>query len=393
MKSLQSEESQFRLSLRKFDPIAFRKMKSLRYSLFLLLSVACSEPEPEDVLPTNLTLTFDIAQDGSRVVSVTATAKDAKYYLVSFGETVGATPDETTGGVPVTHIYAKKGTYTVTVVAHANEELFITETEEIVVPGVPPPAIDIVNVGYTTPATYDGMTLVWSDEFNVEELNSEDYVFETGNGTGGWGNNELEYYREENTSFKDGFLVITAKQEAYRGFNYTSSRIKTQGKKTFKFGRIDIRARLPKGQGIWPAFWFLGTNITTAGWPVCGEIDMMEMIGGNGREATVFGTLHWNSNGHVCTCDKPGFTLPSGTFNDEFHVFTMEWTETSIKWFVDDVQFNVIDTSPAGLNAFRNDYFFIMNLAVGGNWPGAPNNLTVFPQYLIVDYIRVFQED
>jgi beta-glucanase (GH16 family) len=369
-------------------------MKIFCFAFLILLSAACgSEPTAPVVAPTNLVLDVNIAQDGSRVVSVSATATGASFFRVTFGETFVETPTTVSSGVPATHQYQGKGTYTVTVKAHANEELFITETREVIVPGVPPPAVEIVNQGYATPATYDGKTLVWSDEFNGDELNLNDWVFETGNGDGGWGNNELEYYREENTGFKDGFLVITAKAEDYRNFHYTSSRIKTQGKKNFKYGRIDIRAKLPKGQGIWPAMWFLGSNITTVGWPASGEIDMMEMIGGNGRESTVYGTLHWNSNGHVCTCDKPGYMLPSGLFSDEFHVFTMEWTATSIKWFVDDVQFNVIDTSPAGLEAFRKDYFFIMNLAVGGNWPGAPNNLTTFPQYLIVDYIRVFQNN
>jgi beta-glucanase (GH16 family) len=368
-------------------------MRLSRFTLLFLIAASCSDPQPGLVQPSNLVLDIQIAQDGSRVVSVSATATDATYFLTSFGEDGAATPDKTTSGVPATHVYSKKGTYTITVAAHADENLFTSETKEIVVPCVPPPSIEISNTGYTTPATYPGMTLSWSDEFNGDELNTNDWVFETGTGSGGWGNNELEYYREENTSFKSGYMIITAKSEAYRGSNYTSSRIKTQGKKAFKYGRIDIRALLPKGQGIWPAFWFLGTNITSAGWPVCGEIDMMEMIGGNGRESTVYGTLHWNSNGHVCTCDKPGYILPTGTFNDKFHVFTMEWTDTYIKWFVDDVQYNVIDTSPGGLEAFRKDYFFIMNLAVGGNWPGAPNSLTVFPQYLIVDYIRVFQKN
>jgi beta-glucanase (GH16 family) len=370
-------------------------MKFPGVAAVLLALVSCSEgPDNVPVAPTNMFIDLKIAQDGSRVVSVTTTADNAKYILVSWGETAGEAPQQTTPGMGITHTYIKKGTYMITVAAHANEDLFITEQKEVIVPGPPAPAVEInTALGYTTPTTYPGMTLTWSDEFNGEEINKDVWVFEEGTGTNGWGNNELEYYREVNTAFKSGCLVITAKRENFVNSQYTSSRIKTQGKKNFRYGRVDIRAILPRGQGIWPAFWFLGSNITSVGWPSCGEIDMVEMIGGNNRENTVYGTLHWNSNGAVCTCDKPGYVLPAGTFNDKFHVFSMEWTDTYIKWFVDDVQFNVIDTTPPGLNAFRADYFFIMNVAVGGNWPGPPNENTPFPQHLVVDYIRVFQQD
>jgi beta-glucanase (GH16 family) len=371
-------------------------MKSRLLALLLLAALSCSEEPPEEtVAPTDLQVDVQVAQDGSRAVRVTATVTGAEYFQVLWGEP-GETPEKiaaTGGTTSLYHVYNRKGTYTANVEAHATETLFTGKEIQVVVPGVPPPPIEINMTGYTSPTTYPGMTLSWSDEFNGDEINKDVWVFEEGTGTGGWGNNELEYYREVNTSFKSGCLVITAKRENFSGSQYTSSRIKTQGKKNFKYGRIDIRAILPRGQGIWPAFWFLGSNINTVGWPTCGEIDMVEMIGGNDREKTVYGTLHWNSNGHVCTCDKPGYTLSSGMFNDQFHVFSMEWTETYIKWFVDDVQFNVIDISPAGLAAFRADYFFIMNLAVGGNWPGPPNENTPLPQYLVVDYIRVFQKN
>lgn len=136
----------------------------------------------------------------------------------------------------------------------------------------------------------------------------------------------------------------------------------------------------------------LGADISTVGWPKCGEIDIMEMIGGTAeREKTTFGTLHWDSNGHVCTCDKPGYIVPEGSLNDRFHVFTITWDESFITWYVDDIQFNKIDITPADLSEFKNPYFFIFNIAVGGNWPGNPNSSTTFPQHLIVDYVRVFQ--
>jgi beta-glucanase (GH16 family) len=246
--------------------------------------------------------------------------------------------------------------------------------------------------GFISPESYEGYQLVWRDEFEGDEI-SEDWTFEIGTGSNGWGNNELQYYRRENTTVKDGLLVIEAKRENFSGRQYTSSRIVTQGKQNFKYGRIDVRAALPKGQGIWPAVWMLGKNFPTVSWPFCGEIDIMEMIGGSasGRDNTVHGTIHWAHNGqHAQTGGAT--TLSSGIFADNFHVFSIIWTPTSIRWLVDDRQFHVVDISPSGLNAFREEFFFIFNVAVGGNWPGSPDSNTKFPQKMAVDYIRVFQE-
>ena len=164
----------------------------------------------------------------------------------------------------------------------------------------------------------------------------------------------------------------------------------TRGKQSFQYGRVDIRAALPKGQGIWPALWMLGSNFTSVGWPASGEIDIMEMVGGSGRENTVHGTVHWQHDGQHANFGGD-VTLPSGTFNDEFHVFSIVWTSSRITWYMDNQEYHAIDTTPAQLSEFRNSFFFIFNVAVGGNWPGSPDNTTTFPQYLIVDYIRVFQ--
>ena len=192
-------------------------------------------------------------------------------------------------------------------------------------------------------------------------------------------------------SRKDGYLIITAKQENFGGQNYTSSRIKTQGIESFQYGRIDIRAALPNGQGIWPALWMLGDNISTASWPGCGEIDIMELIGGNGyNDRTVYGTIHWDDNGHASYGGHN--SLPSGTmFSDEFHVFSIIWTSTSIKWLRDDIQYHEADITSSSLSEFHQNFFFIFNVAVGGNWPGSPDGTTIFPQKMIVDYVRVFQ--
>jgi beta-glucanase (GH16 family) len=341
------------------------------------------------VSPSNLTFTVDLPADNSGVVTVHAAAENTDEFQIYFGEeSVDAGTASESG--EASHQYGATGNYTIRVVAKNASVNTIEATQEVsltVLPVIPA-------TGYFTPESYEGMALIWADEFNGSVVNEDDWTFETGGH--GWGNNELQYYRKENTEIYNGNLVITARKEAFSGSNYTSSRMITKGKREFKYGRIDIRAALPKGQGIWPALWMLGANIGEVGWPKCGEIDIMEMIGGtaNGvvREKTVYGTLHWdNAGSHACTCDKPGHTLSSGIYNDEFHVFSMMWNENSITWYVDDVQFNTISITPAELSEFRDEYFFIFNLAVGGNWPGSPDNSTVFPQRLIVDYVRVFQ--
>jgi beta-glucanase (GH16 family) len=247
--------------------------------------------------------------------------------------------------------------------------------------------------GYSTPLTYPNLKSVWADEFSGTSLNENFWNYEIGNNNG-WGNNELQYYKKENTSVKDGYLIIQAKSESFSGQNYTSSRLTTQNKFNFKYGRIDIRAALPKGQGIWPALWMLGKNIPQVNWPKCGEIDIMEMIGGNGSGAgsdkTTYGTAHWDNNGSHA--QYGGNTkLASGIFNDEFHVFSIVWDAQKIVWYLDDKQFHIIDTTPAGLSEFQEEYFLLINLAVGGDWPGKPDGTTVLPQQMVVDYIRVFQ--
>ena len=250
---------------------------------------------------------------------------------------------------------------------------------------------DIPTTGYVTPLSYPGLTLVWNDEFQGATLDQSCWNYETGNGSGGWGNNELQYYKPDNTSIaQNDYLVIEAKEEVQSGFNYTSSRLTTQGKKSYKYGRVDIRAALPKGQGLWPALWMLGDNISTIGWPACGEIDIVELIGGGaGRDNRIHGTIHWEEGGHASYGNA--HTLSSGVFADEFHVFSIVWNSSQIIWYVDDIQYNVVDITPSGLSEFHEQFFFIFNVAVGGNWPGSPDASTVFPQRMIVDYIRVFQ--
>ncbi len=354
--------------------------------LAALLTSGCGGDDGEEtVMPEDLQVTTELSDTDIGKVTVTATARNATFFSIYFGEP-GSTINTTDG--TGTYTYTTSGTYTITVNAHSTPNDFITKTTQVTVD------IPLSDEGYTTPENYEGYALVWQDEFDAETLNTNDWTHEIGTGSNGWGNNELQYYRAENTTLDDGYLIITAKKENFSGSAYTSSRIITKGKKEFQYGRIDIRARLPRGQGIWPALWMLGNNISTVSWPKCGEIDIMEMIGGSGREKTVHGTLHWDNNGsHACTCDKPGHSLASGTFADKFHVFSITWDETEIKWYVDDQLFNTINITPEGLSEFHNEYFFIFNVAVGGNWPGNPDATTTFPQQMVVDYVRVFQPE
>lgn len=247
----------------------------------------------------------------------------------------------------------------------------------------------IPQTGFTSPTSYAGMNMLWSDEFDEDENLLENWTFEIGNGNSGWGNNELQYYRAENTSLVDGYLVIEAREENFGGRNYTSSRMITKGKFDFKYGRVDIRAALPYGQGIWPALWMLGSNFENVGWPSCGEIDIMEMLGHEPN--TLHGTTHWSNENDAHTFLTGTTILDAGTFNDEFHVFSIIWNENQIQWLLDDEVYHTIAINASSFSEFREEFFFIFNVAVGGNWPGSPDATTSFSQRMIVDYIRVFQ--
>ncbi len=246
--------------------------------------------------------------------------------------------------------------------------------------------------GYTTPTSYPGRNLVWSDEFDGDTLNTNNWNFEIGTGNNGWGNNELQFYRRENTFMYDGHLVIEARKEPFGGREFTSSRIQTLGKREFRYGRIDIRALLPEGQGLWPALWMLGRNITQIGWPACGEIDIMEIIGS--QPGRLIGTVHFGNSTAQRQFISGYKSLPNGRkFSEEFHVFSIIWEQNSIKWLLDDEQFFQYTPAQGGSAPypFNNHFFFIFNVAVGGNLPGSPDATTVFPQRMVVDYIRVFQ--
>lgn len=252
--------------------------------------------------------------------------------------------------------------------------------------------IPIDNAGYTSASNYAGMTLAWSDEFNGKTLNASNWTYETGGS--GWGNNELEYYTNntKNTFLTGGYLVIEARKETVGTNNYTSARLISKDKKTFTYGRIDFRAKLPKGQGLWPALWMLGNNIsqTGYGWPACGEIDIMELLGQDPQK--VYGTVHWGIAGQGSTHIGGNYTVSTGDFSSSFHVFSLQWDASKLTFLVDDAAYFTANKTDVGTNyPFDKPFFFIMNVAVGGNWPGNPNSSTTFPQRMIVDYVRVFQ--
>jgi len=246
--------------------------------------------------------------------------------------------------------------------------------------------------GYTTPNSYAGMTLVWADEFNGNQIDLNNWTHEIGNS--GWGNNELQYYTSssDNSYVSDGNLIIEAKEESISGSSYSSARMITAGKQEFIYGRIDVRAKLPEGQGIWPAIWMLGADIFTNGWPACGEIDIMELVGHEPNR--IHGTAHWGNQGNPSTYQGNGFTLSGGSkYSDEFNVFSIIWENDNIKWLMNDQEFFSISSANVTNTAypFNDNFFFILNIAVGGNWPGSPDGSTVFPQKMYIDYVRVFQ--
>jgi beta-glucanase (GH16 family) len=235
--------------------------------------------------------------------------------------------------------------------------------------------------------------LIWSDEFEgpAGQLpDSQRWQFDIGTD---WGNAQLEYdtNRPENVSLDgEGHLAITARQELFEGQEYTSARIKTKNLFERKWGRFEARVHLPLGQGIWPAFWMLGNDIDDVSWPQCGEIDIMEYRGHEPR--VLHGTIHGPGyagdnaigNSHV---------LAQGGFNLGFHEFAIEWNETGITWFVDGHIYHSVTPSelPAGTEwVYDHPFFILLNVAVGGHWAGPPDEETVFPQTMLVDYVRVY---
>lgn len=238
--------------------------------------------------------------------------------------------------------------------------------------------------------TAKAWTLVWQDEFDGAEIDNTKWRLDVG--YTGDSNGELEIYtdRPENVYLEDGCLVIAALEENYRGYRYTSARLKTQGLHSWTYGRIEARIKIPSGQGLWPAFWMLGANYATVGWPACGEIDIMENIGKT--PDTVRGTIHGpgycRDDGIFADC-----TITGQRYADDFHLFAVNWEPGQISWFVDNKRYNTLTPeSVPGKWVFDHPYFIILNVAVGGYWPGYPDATTRFPQHMYVDYVRVYSK-
>ncbi|RVU01036.1 glycosyl hydrolase family protein [Mucilaginibacter limnophilus] len=345
-------------------------MKFIRASIFLLaatLLTYCSKSnggtnEVAPVVPTDLNVVSTVSSDNSGTVTFTATAKNAASYDYDFGN---GTYQTVASGV-VTYKYPQSGTYTVNVIAKSKSNKTISKSLQVVV---------------TVSAS-----LKWSDEFNTPGApDATKWGYDLGTGDGGWGNNEQQYYtnRPENVVVANGVLKITAKRENFSGSAFTSARLLTKGKFDFTYGTLEVKAKLPSGGGVWPAIWMLGSNFSTVGWPVCGEIDVMEYKGNEPNK--IYSTLHHpgHSGGNG---DSKNTTISNAS--TEFHVYKAEWSATAIKFYVDDTLFYTFPNN--NTIPFNHDFFIILNVAMGGTFGGAIN-----PNYnsssMEVDYVRVYQ--
>lgn len=233
----------------------------------------------------------------------------------------------------------------------------------------------------------DNYELVWSDEFNGNYLDTNTWNYEIGTGSWGWGNNEQQYYTDRNIKVSNGTMKITAKREDYGGMKYTSSRITTKNKKNFKYGKIEARIKMPKFKGVWPAFWMLGANQDSVGWPKCGEIDIVEAIN---DENLVYGTLHWFHDPGNNNADSGSSVAVAN--RTEYHVYGVEWTADKLRWYVDGKVYRTMDVSNDSFSEVRKEYFVIFNMAIGGQWPGYDIDETAFPATMEVDWVRAYKK-
>jgi beta-glucanase (GH16 family) len=263
--------------------------------------------------------------------------------------------------------------------------------------GVFVPAVRTGVAGRSARVANGNWVLAWNDEFDGADGSAPDPKKWTAEAGGGWGNNELEYYtgRRKNSRVESGNLVIEAFQEKFTGADgvtrdFTSARLKTEKLFAQKYGKFEARIRIPSGRGVWPAFWLLGDNISTVGWPACGEIDIMENVGS--EPTRILGSLHGPGFSGSNSLHAP-YVLRSGNVADDFHVFEVEWEPQKIRFYVDGHLYQKrtpADLPPGSRWVFDRPFFLILNVAVGGNWPGSPDDSTKFPQRMLVDYVRVY---
>lgn len=257
--------------------------------------------------------------------------------------------------------------------------------------------VPVLVFGALAPQARAQYQLVWEDNFDGTTLDANKWEHMIGNGCPnlcGWGNNELQYYREQNATVSGGTLSIRAEQQFFGGAQYTSSRIRTRNLGDWRYGRYEIRAKLPTGQGLWPAIWMLPTDEVHGVWAASGEIDIMEAVGQTPNR--VLGTLHYGATFPGNVQSGGSYVLPNGTFHDDFHVFALEWDEFEMRWYVDGILYSTKTswwtTGGPYPAPFNERFHLLLNLAVGGNLPGPPNASTQFPQTFEIDYVRVYQE-
>ena len=331
-------------------------------ALVIFSSCSKSNTTPGNTAPTNLTVTANVSTDSSGNVSFIAAATNATSYDFDFGD--GGSLNVVSG--ITNNKYSNSGTYTVNVIAKNASGLITTKSIQVTV---------VVT-----------QTAIWSDEFNINGVpDPTKWTYDLGTNGNGWGNSEEEYYtnRPSNVTVQNGVLKITAVKESYNGSSYTSARLKTQGLYAFTYGRVEISAKLPSSAGTWPALWMLGSNIANAGWPACGEMDIMEQKAS--QLNTIFGTIHYpghSGGGGI------GSTTVITNASTQFHKYTLDWSAIAIKMYVDDkLYFTVPNTSSL---PFNQDFFLLINLAMGGTFGG-----TIDPAFssdnLYVDYIRVYK--
>lgn len=261
--------------------------------------------------------------------------------------------------------------------------------------------VDIPSSGQTSPSTYTGYNLVWQDEFETNSLDNTKWSYHLGNGCPNlcwWGNNELQFFtnNEKNLFLKEGYLIMRAIKENHQGQDYTSSRIHTDGKFEFQYGRVDIRAAMPSAKGTWTALWMLNKdysiNAPAALWPSGGEIDIVEYLGEDNRD--VFGTAHFGSNLANHRYISGHYPGSSNEYDKSFFVYSIIWNENTIKWLINDIEYHSIDVNSTGNQhyPFNDEFFLLFSLSVGGNLPTTPD-INHYPDELIIDYIRVFQQN
>jgi beta-glucanase (GH16 family) len=330
----------------------------------LILIASCNKDDTgggtDNSTPSNLTVNAVVSTDNSGNVSFTASATNAVSYDYDYGNGVFQTVPS---GV-VTYRYTASGTYTVNVIAKSSSGKTISKSIQ-------------VTVAVT-------QSLIFSDEFDTPgSPDPSKWGYDLGGG--GWGNGELQYYtnRIDNAVVSGGTLKIIAKAENFSGSAYTSARLLTKDKFSFKYGKVEVKAKLPAGVGTWPAIWMLGNNINTAGWPACGEVDIMEHKGSelNKIYATLHHPGHSGGNGD-------GSTLTIMNANTAFHIYTMEWSAASIKFYVDNILFYTF-TNNTSL-PFNQNFFLILNVAMGGSF-GGPVDPAFSNAALEIDYVRVYQ--